>query len=307
MNKKNCLLVLVFTLILIIPSANAQLTIGEKANQKLIEVKLNDSGVITIKHLVSVSNSPVTTNLFEGKIANLKVTDESGEDIFTNGSGAGIANDEKGNLSIFIFSLGKDVTIEYNLENASTLIDNMWNVKLSYDQTYSILFQNNTDTIYLNNSLIQLGENKGITMNGGGNINLKYYSNTPKIIQEVKWEENKFDVEIITNSEIKDFNFDQAKKNISFQINEKNQFITVTMSNKLLGGPYMILLDDESIVYSKFLKNENYTSLSIKPESTGQITIIGTTVIPEFSMFIPLIMGFLIILTVPFMKKFSLH
>ena len=45
----------------------------------------------------------------------------------------------------------------------------------------------------------------------------------------------------------------------------------------------------------------------MKPESTGEITIIGTTVIPEFSMFIPLIMGFLIILTVPAMKKFSLR
>ena len=45
----------------------------------------------------------------------------------------------------------------------------------------------------------------------------------------------------------------------------------------------------------------------MKPETTGQVTIIGTTVIPEFSMFIPLIMGFLIILTVPAMRKFSLR
>jgi hypothetical protein len=45
----------------------------------------------------------------------------------------------------------------------------------------------------------------------------------------------------------------------------------------------------------------------MKPESPGEIIIIGTTVIPEFSMFLPLIMGFLVVLTVPFMKKFSLH
>ena len=42
-------------------------------------------------------------------------------------------------------------------------------------------------------------------------------------------------------------------------------------------------------------------------KTTGQVTIIGTTVIPEFSMFIPLIMGFMIILTVPAMRKFSLR
>ena len=78
------------------------------------------------------------------------------------------------------------------------------------------------------------------------------------------------------------------------------------MSEELLGGPYVILLDNEKIQYNKS-EIDGYVTLGMKPESTGTITIIGTTVIPEFSMFIPLIMGFLIILTVPFMKKFNLH
>jgi hypothetical protein len=75
----------------------------------------------------------------------------------------------------------------------------------------------------------------------------------------------------------------------------------------LLGGPYVVLLDDKKIKFNKNSIGENQISLSMKPQSTGQITIIGTTVIPEFSMFLPLIMGFLIILTVPFMKKINLH
>jgi hypothetical protein len=79
------------------------------------------------------------------------------------------------------------------------------------------------------------------------------------------------------------------------------------MSEELLGGPYVTLLDDEKIKYTKFVRDEGIVSLNLKPETTGQVTIIGTTVIPEFSMFIPLIMGFLIILTVPAMRKFSLR
>jgi len=307
MSNKNNLIILVFTLILLIPPASAQLTLGGEPNQKSIEIKLDNSGRVLIKHLISSSNTPVTVNLFKGEVSNIKVTNENRHDILTTGEGAGIANDARGDVSIFIFALGQDVIIEYNLENVSTLINNLWNVNLSYDQTYSILFLDNIDVIYLNNNLIQLGEKKGIAINEGGDINLQYYSNIPKIVQEIKWEENKFDVEIITNIEIKDFSFDQADKNISFQINEKNEFITITMANKLLGGPYLILLDNEPILYSQYLKNQNYTSLSIKPESIGEITIVGTTVIPEFSMFIPLIMGFLVILTVPFMKKINLH
>ena len=130
---------------------------------------------------------------------------------------------------------------------------------------------------------------------------------SPKIIQEVQWKEDKFDVEIITDSEINEFNFDQESKSISFQVNEKNKFVTINMEEELLGGPYVILLNDEKIPYTKSSIKENHISLSMKPESSGEIIIIGTTVIPEFSMFLPLIMGFVIILTVPFMKKFSLH
>ena len=79
------------------------------------------------------------------------------------------------------------------------------------------------------------------------------------------------------------------------------------MPEILLGGPYLTLLDDEKIQYGKSIDDDKNISITIKPESSGQITIIGTTVIPEFSMFIPLIMGFLIVLTVPFMKKINLH
>ena len=79
------------------------------------------------------------------------------------------------------------------------------------------------------------------------------------------------------------------------------------MSEELLGGPYVTILDDEKIYHSKFIRDDNIISLTFKPESTGQITIIGTTVIPEFSMFIPLIMGFMIILMVPLMRKFTLR
>ena len=79
------------------------------------------------------------------------------------------------------------------------------------------------------------------------------------------------------------------------------------MSEELLGGPYVVLLDENQIRFSKFVTEENLVLLNIKPEMPGQITIIGTTVIPEFSMFIPLIMGFMIILMVPLMRKFTLR
>jgi hypothetical protein len=45
----------------------------------------------------------------------------------------------------------------------------------------------------------------------------------------------------------------------------------------------------------------------MKTDSPGEITIIGTTVIPEFPIIAPLAVGFLMILAMPLMRKFNLR
>jgi hypothetical protein len=302
MKKEFYSIALLVALVTIIPTAEAQLSIGGEANQKLIEVELNKSEIINVKHVIDSSKIPVSIDLFDGAvIESIIVTNDNG-----NEKEFGLIDDVTGNTSVTIFPSKQNSIIKYTLENASTFYDNMWTVRIQYSETFSIIFSEEIDLIFINNNFIKLDNKKGISANNGGNAIIQYYSEIPKTIEEVRWEENKFDVEIITNSKIDEFNFDQASKNITFQVNEKNKFVTISMYEELLGGPYVILLNDEKIEYN-YSSNENYVSLSIKPNSSGEITIIGTTVIPEFSMFLPLIMGFLIILTVPFMKKFSLR
>ena len=306
MNKNIFLIVAVFSLILVIPMSHAQLTIGGNAEQKLIEMKLDIDGTVSVKHVVSSSNMPVTVQLFSGTISNLVIINEKGEDMFENGANAGIAYDPQGNQSIVIFPSKQNSIIEYNLESIIPE-DNLLTIQTSYAETYSIIFSDEIEMIFLNNNVIFLENKKGVSLNYGGSATIQYYSNTPKIIKEVQWEENEFDVEIITDSKIDKFNFEQTSKSISFQVNEKDKFVTIIMSEELLGGPYLIFLDDEKIKFNKTMKNENNIVLNIKPEVSGEIVIIGTTVIPEFSMFIPLIMGFFIILTMPLIKKINLH
>ena len=306
MNKNIFLIVVVFSLILVIPMSHAQLTIGGNAEQKLIEMKLDIDGTVSVKHVVSSSNMPVTVQLFSGTISNLVIINEKGEDMFENGANAGIAYDPQGNQSIVIFPSKQNSIIEYNLESIIPE-DNLLTIQTSYAETYSVIFSDEIEMIFLNNNIIFLENKKGVSLNYGGSATIQYYSNTPKIIKEVQWEENEFDVEIITDSKIDKFNFEQTSKSISFQVNEEDKLVTIIMSEELLGGPYLIFLDDEKIKFNKTMKNENNIVLNIKPEVSGEIVIIGTTVIPEFSMFIPLIMGFFIVLTMPLMKKINLH
>ena len=271
MNKIIFLSLMIFALIAV-PIANAQL--GAPAYQKSTHLIIDELNNIEAKHVIGFSNDPVMVNLFEGAIPeSITVTNEDGKEL----EFAIVGMSDYG--SVTIFKATENTIIKYDLKDMFWYSDNLLTLNVGYPKTFGILFSEKIDQIFLND----------------------------QIIQEVQWKEDKFNVEIITDSEIDEFNFDQESKSISFQVNEKNKFVTINMEEKLLGGPYVILLNDEQIKYSKYSIKENHISLSMKPESSGEIIIIGTTVIPEFSMFIPLIMGFVIILTVPLMRKVSLH
>jgi len=301
--KKILGIVIISIIISIIPIANAQFSIGVEAEQKLIELTVDKSEIIKVKHVISASKMPVTVNLFNGVIVeSIEIKNENGEKRQIS-----LTQDDKENQLVTIFPTESNSVIKYDLADKSSLYNNLWTLRTEYTETYSILFPEDVNYIFLNNNIIPLENQKGISVNGGGSVIVQYYSELPKTIQNVEWEENQFDVEIITNIQINKFNFKQISKSISFKINEKDEFVTLSIPQELLGGPYVVLLDDEKIRYSKNYENENNILLTIKPDSVGNIEIIGTTVIPEFSMFIPLIMGFLIVLTVPFMKKFNLH
>jgi len=268
MNKIVFSSLVIFALIAL-PVANAQF--GEPAYQKLTQLIIDESENIQAKHVIGFSKSPVSVNLFEGAITDsITVINENKKELEFGIVGIGDYG------SITIFSPEENTIVKYNLENMFRQSENLLTLNIGYPQPFSILFSEKTELIFLNNNIIQLGDKKGISINSGGYVNIDYYSEIPKHIEKVSWEENKFDVEIITDSEIDKFNFDQESKSISFQINEKNKFVTVTIEEELLGVPYTILLNDEKIKYTKSVSKENYVSLSMKPKVVGEIVISGS-------------------------------
>jgi hypothetical protein len=258
---------MVFT---IFPASNAQLSLGAEADQELIQVEISSSGEVNVKHVVKSSNFPVSVDLLDGIVSDISITNESGDerDLTVVGD----------NDAVLIFPSNQNSIVEYSLENVLILNDNLWSFEISYPQIVSVIMPKGIDQIFVNDLPIQLGDKKGINCHGC-NMNLQYYSTIPKIIQEVEWEEDSFFVEIITDSEIEKFNFDQSLKSISFQVNEENKFITTIIPLELLRGPYVVFLDDEQIKYNKYTVNETHATLDIKPQTSGEITITGTTVI----------------------------
>ena len=161
MNNQIYLIVLLLALVTVIPTASAQLSLGAEANQKLIEVNLNKSEIVNVKHVIAASSIPVNVNLFDGVISeSITVTNDNGDE-----KEFGLANDGQGNTSITIFPTKSNTIIKYDLEDASTFYENLWTVRIGYSETFSVLFSEEIDLFFLNNNIIQLGNKNGISVN----------------------------------------------------------------------------------------------------------------------------------------------
>jgi len=289
---------IILSIIFVIPVADAQLSLGQKAVQKSVEVIINSDGEVHVKHVVGSSNLPSQVELIKGTVSNLAVTNEQGEEKEFGSIG--------GNTAVMIFPSQRNSIIEYNLENVLSQKDNLWTWDFSYLETTSFIMPKEVDLIFVSGTPVFLGEKNGIACHGCQMV-LEYPINELKNINQVNWEDKEFLVETRTSSEIESFDFSQSEKKISFKVNGNNQFVTIIIPLELLWEPYLVFLDDDEILKREIMNNGTHVWLNMRPETSGEITIIGTTVIPEFSIIAPLAIGFLMILVVPQMKKFNLR
>ena len=71
--------------------------------------------------------------------------------------------------------------------------------------------------------------------------------------------------------------------------------------------PYTVLINDEKILRHQFFENGTHVWLNVRPDSAGEVSIIGTTVVPEFPLVAPLALSLIIVVAVPLVRKFNLH
>jgi hypothetical protein len=299
MNSKIIASFLIFILILVIPSISAQeISIAGKAQQKSVEITISDEGNAHVKHIIKSSNSPKQFELIDGTIKNLIITDEDG-----NKESATVIGE---NDSVMILPSNSNSIVEYDLENLLIQKDSLWTLDFLYLESTTFFIPEKINLIYVNERPVNMAGEKGFICHGCQMV-LEYSFDEQKDINHVTWEDRGFDVEINTITEIKDFNFNQPLKEINFKINEDNQFVTIVIPLELLWKPYLVFLDDKKILFHEYMNNGTHVWLNMRPETAGEISIIGTTVVPEFPVIAPLAIGFLIIMMVPLMKKFNLR
>jgi len=298
MGLKKILVTLVFVgLFFSMSEAFGQITFGEKP-QQIIKIIIDENGIAHVTH--EVEGSVKTTQQVEtvvGKMLNFSVVDRDGNDVQH-------LTLEKDPIAVVLPPSNRDmIFIRYDLSDVIVLKDGMWTWKWVGIEATNFYFPKNVDMIWINDRPIYIGE-KGIRQHGGA-MTLEYVPDEPIISKKVVWEDKKFEVGIKTLTDIDVFEFNQLGKRITFNIPKNNSLVTVIIPLELLWEPYDVYLNSNQTLNSEFYNNGTHAWLGFRPDTSGTINIIGTTVVPEFPLFVPLVIGISIVLMLQFRNKFN--
>lgn len=297
---------IIFSVLIIFPTANGQ-TPTEGTKQKSIEVKINSSGDVHVKHVIKPLDLPAQIDLIDGIKTNLIVKDKNENDVVFGSA------DE--NESIMIFPSDGFVIVEYDLLDQLLLKDNIWTWNFLYLESTIFLFPEEVDLVFVNERPTFLGEAEGITCHGCQMI-LEYSLDEPIQFEKIKIQDKEFLIETRTWAEFTPINFDPLEEKLKFEVLDKNKFVTITIPVALLSEPYQIFLDGEKIFSQDFFSNGTHVWLNIRPQDLGEVSITGL-ISPEIAeiinsqnnefwfeyVVIGLIIIAIVIITVFFLKR----
>ena len=261
--------------------AYAQLSIGEPALQDSITIEVG-RGSSLVTHAVAGSEGPVQLDLVAGQRSQLEA------------SSAGRALEHasvSGTDSIVVFS-ERDFEVSYRIEGSPYLRDGLWTWEFFYPESTAFLFEDGVGMVFVNGTPVDLPEGvAGINCHGCQMV-LEYFEDRGARAAQVTWEGRSFEVGISSNDSIESLMFDQPSKSLGFEASKAGAYTVLVIPKELLWPPYRAYLDGEPILDQENISDDTHVWLVLKPESAGTVTVIGTTVVPEFSaLALPLAAG----------------
>jgi len=288
-------------LLSIIPQSFAQSPIGNYAQQERTDVIIGEDGKVHVIHEIKKdSRSARSFTMIEGVDSNLTVIDVNGKEIQY-----GFLEEER---ILTIFPSDENVLVEYDLEDVLVQDNGVlgWDFLYTDSEPITFVFPENIELVFVNKNAVYVKDIKKINCHGCQMV-LEFVPKQNKILKEITWEDKKFDVEIRTLSNVESFNFDQPSRSINLETNGNNQIVTLIIPLELLWSPYQVMEGDKKILKYEFQINDTHVGLNFRPQSSADIQIIGTSVVPEFPLFAPLVVGIVLIVALQFRSKINLH
>ena len=267
-------------------AASAQeVSLAPDAEQDSVEVHITGSGDVSVTHVIDKTSSPRQLDLFRGTPHGIEVVNE--KDGGDAGGSFAVAN---GGQGVLLFPSDEKRIVRYGLSDALSQVDGVWTWNVRYLETTKFFFPGYVDMIFVTGTPVMLGERKAINCHGCQMI-LEYFEDADVQTEVARWEDREFAVRIVSLEKVGSFAFDQPGKSLRFETAGEGRPITVVLPQELLGKPYQVFLNDEKIIKHDHISNGTHAWVSVRPHEAGTVGIVGTTVVPEFSLFLPLILG----------------
>ena len=271
-----------------------QLKMGVNVNEE-IKVIIDENGTAHVTHMVQGNgNSQVSVETIRGNITNVSVTDLGNNPVQ-------YVAIQQNPLGIMIPPNERNMTlIKYDLPQIVSFNDSVW--KWDYftpsdTSTTDFYFPSGMEQIWANDRPVYIGKN-GI-MAHGDNVKLEYASEKT-VIQNIQWENYTFPVAINSISGVGNFSFNQPSMSFQFQIDKANSFVTVIMPKSLLGAKYASHINGNHLLTTVFHDNDTHAWIGLRPSTNGTLLITGSTAIPEFPLFVPLVIAISIVIILQF-------
>lgn len=279
-----------------------ELTMGQKPVED-IKIVIDASGIAHVIHFVKGNNvAAVQVITVKGNMTNFSVADKDGNSV----QYFSVATVQK---SVLFPPTSRNMTIiKYDLTNVVSQSNGVWkwNYTAPSDATFTdFYFPKGVDTIWANDRPVYLGD-KGLRQHGDG-FTLDYIINEPVTSQNVQWQNSNFIIGIRTLSDLGPHTFDQSAKAYAFNINKPHSFVTVIMPQELLWGPYQGKLNGNGTLTTTFHNNGTHAWIGFHPSKAGTIQLTGTTAIPEFPLFVPLVMGITVVIALQFRNRLNFN
>ena len=273
-----------------------EITLGAVPEQ-IVEITMDEEGIAHVVHEVKGSTKTLQIDTYEGNMVNLSVTDKDGSEVQ-------YLTLEKYPITIVLPPSGNDmVFVRYDLTDVLSLKDGIWTWEFNAPGTTNMYFPKGVDMIWVSDRPVYIGE-KGIRQHGG-KMTLEYVTGEPVVLKEVEWEGKRFSVAVRTLTDVERFEFSQPAKSMTFNVAKENQLVTVIIPLELLWEPYEVYLNSNKTLNREFYNNGTHVWLGFRPDTSGTIHIVGATVIPEFPLFVPLVIGISVVLVLQLRNKFN--
>jgi hypothetical protein len=284
-----------------------QFSVGQRPIEDIV-VTIDENGTAHVVHNVQGNTTnPVQVDMIAGNMTNFSVTDQNGGSVqYSTVTGSPMA------VLLFPSNINT-ILIKYDLPHIVSFNNGIWTWKY-YDppdaQFTDFHFPKGVDIIWSNTQddpstarPVYLGD-KGLRQVGNG-FTVEYVINEPVTIQTVQWQDKTFYVGIRTLANAGPPVFDQSAMSYAFDIDQPNAFVTVIMPQELLWGPYAATINTNKTLTNEFHDNGTHAWIGIRPTHSGTVQVTGTSVVPEFPLFVPLAIAISAVVGLRFFNKLN--